>query len=232
MNPAYLQLRKYLRSYPEWRFAPPRVQVDRQLHRVGSGYGGYYVDPSTLGRDAVVYSLGVGEDISFDLAVIEQYGAAVHAFDPTPKVKNWLASQTLPEQFFFENVGIAHLDGEAIFYLPSERGYVSHSTVRAKEFSSNSIRVPMIRLSTAMRHRGHDRIDVLKMDIEGEEYAVLEDLVRERIPVRQLLIEFHHRFSSIGTEKTKEALATLEGYGFRVCYMCPRMQIFTFVRTA
>jgi len=35
---------------------------------------------------AVVYSLGIGEDISFDLALIEKYGARVHAFDPTPKV--------------------------------------------------------------------------------------------------------------------------------------------------
>jgi len=81
----------------------------------------------------------------------------------------------------------AHFDGQADFYLPTNRDHVSHSTVSAKEFSADSISVSMIRLSTAMNRLGHSQIDVLKMDIEGEEYPVLEDMVRERIPVRQLL---------------------------------------------
>lgn len=232
MNAPLLQLRKYFRSYPEWRFAPPRVQVGRELRKIGSDYGGYYLDCSILERDAIIYSLGVGEDISFDLGLIKHYGVSIHAFDPTPKVKTWLSSQTLPAQFHFYDVGIAHFDGEAVFYLPTQQRFVSHSTVRARQFSKDSIRVPMMRLSTAMQRLGHNRIDVLKMDIEGEEYSVLEDLVRERISVRQLLIEFHHRFSNVGTGRTREALARLEGYGFKVCHVCPRIQVLTMMRTA
>src|SRR6266571_6042263 len=223
------QLRKYLRSYPRWRFAPPRVQSRRKLQLFGSEYGGYFLDPSEMGPEAIVYSLGVGEDISFDLALIHQYGVLVHAFDPTPRVKTWLASQTLPRQFQFHEVGVTDFDGEGIFYLPPRSDFISHSLISARQYSNESIHVPMIRLSTVMKQMGHQRIDVLKMDVEGAEYAILEDLVREKIHVNQILVEFHHRLSSIGTKKTRGVLSLLNEYGMKVCYVCPRVEVFTLV---
>jgi FkbM family methyltransferase len=226
----YLHLRKYLRSYPQWRFAPPRLQTHRTLQKVGSEYGGYLLDPSLLGPDAVVYSLGVGEDISFDLTLIERYGLTLHAFDPTPRVKTWLASQVLPEQFRFHDVGIADFNGDGIFYLPPRQDFISHSLIRARQYSRDSIRVPMIRLRTAMQSLGHKRIDLLKMDIEGAEYSVLRDLIQEKIPVTQILVEFHHRLSSVGTRTTSRMLSSLKDYGMRICYICPRMEVFTLVQ--
>ena len=83
-----------------------------------------------------------------------------------------------------------------------------------------------------MRRLRHSRIDVLKMDIEGAEYGVIDDLVRERIPVQQLLVEFHHRLSCVGTGKTKRALSLLEAYGLKIGYICPRMEVFTLLRAA
>jgi len=227
----YPHLRKYLRSYPQWGFAPPRVQAKRALSEIGSDYGGYLLDSSLIDPDAVVYSLGVGEDISFDLALIQRFGVVIHAFDPTPGVKKWLAAQPLPEQFHFHDKGIADFDGEADFYLPSRQGYISHSILRAREYSHDSIQVPMQTLSTAMQHLGHTKIDVLKMDIEGAEYAVLRNLVDQMIPVGQILVEFHHRVSSIGTGQTRRTLSLLESYGMKIAYICPRMEVFTLVRT-
>jgi FkbM family methyltransferase len=224
------QLRKYLRSYPQWRFAPPQVEVNRPLQKVGSDYGGYSLDPSWIGPGTIVYSLGVGEDIIWDLALIQRYGVAIHAFDPTPGVKEWLALQTLPEQFYFHEVGIADVDGEGTFYLPPQPDFISHSLVRARQYSKESIPVPMIRLRTAMEQLGHNRIDILKMDIEGAEYAVLRDLVEQKIHVSQILVEFHHRLSSVGTGETRRTLALLEGYGMKIAYVCPRMEVFTLVR--
>jgi FkbM family methyltransferase len=226
----HVRLRKYLRTYPQWRFAPPRVQVQHALQVIGSDYGGYSLDPTLIGPDAVVYSLGVGEDVSFDLALIQRYGLTVHAFDPTPRVKTWLASQVLPEQFHFHDIGIADFDGDGIFYLPPRQDYISHSLIRARQYSRDSIQVPMISLRTAMQRLGHNRIDLLKMDIEGAEYAVLQDLIRERIPVTQILVEFHHRLSSVGTRATRHTLSLLESYGMKIAYVCPRMEVFTLIQ--
>ena len=225
----YPQLRKYLRSYPQWHFCPPRAQVIRKLRRIGSEYGGYLVDPSLIPPEPVVYSLGVGEDISFDLALIEHYGCRVHAFDPTPKVKGWIESQRLPERFSFDGIGIADFDGETDFYLPPKTDFISHSMIRARQYSLDSIRVPVTKLSTLMKRLGHSRIDVLKMDIEGAEYAVLTDVIKDNIDVGQILVEFHHRLSSVGIDKTRTVLSSLDDYGMKICYVCPRMEVFTLI---
>ena len=224
------QLHKYLRVYPQWRFAPPRAQLNRRMERFGSDYGGYWLDASMIHRGAVVYSLGIGEDISFDLSLIERFGLDVQAFDPTPKVKKWLSAQPLPRQFHFHEAGIASHDGAETFYLPPREDWVSHSVIQARQYGRESVRFPVMRLTTAMQLQGHRQIDILKMDIEGAEYAVIEQIVKEKIPVRQLLVEFHHRLSSVGMDKTRTALSQLEGYGMRISYICPRKEVFTFLR--
>ncbi|HEY1802697.1 MAG TPA: FkbM family methyltransferase [Terriglobales bacterium] len=223
-------LRKYLRLYPQWHFRPPKIQTARKLQKLGSDYGGYFVDPLLVSSDAIVYSLGVGEDISFDLSVIEKFGATVHAFDPTPKAKTWLESQSLPEQFSFQAIGAARFDGEVDFYLPPRSDFVSHSIIRAQQYSRDSIRVPVMKLSTAMRRLQHSRLDILKMDIEGAEYEVLDDLIKDDIYVKQIVVEFHHRLSSIGIAKTRAAISALNNYGMKISYICPRMEVFTFIR--
>lgn len=226
------QLRQFFRVYPSWGFAPPRVQCRRSLEQFGSDYGGYLLDASLLHSGSIVYSIGVGEDISFDLALIDRFGVSVEAFDPTPRVASWLATQALPSRFHFHAVGVATRDGEESFHLPPRVDWISHSVVSDRQFSRQVLRLPVMRLATAMRLQNHRRIDVLKMDIEGAEYAVIEEIVRDKIQVGQFLIEFHHRLSSVGTRKTRRALALLESYGMKISAICPRKEVFTLVQAA
>jgi FkbM family methyltransferase len=228
----HAQLRKYLRILPEWQFAPPRIQAARRLRRFGSDDGacGYRLDESLVSPRAVVYSLGIGEDISFDLSVMARFGGEIHAFDPTPRVASWLAAQSLPPGFHFYPTGIAGHDGLELFHLPRRKEWISLSLLPARRYVPDSIALPVMRLSSAMRLLGHRCIDVLKMDIEGAEYAVIEEIVREQIPVQQLLVEFHHGFSSVGIRETKKALAALESCGMQISYICPRKEVFTLVR--
>jgi FkbM family methyltransferase len=225
----HAQLHKYLRALPQWHFAPPRVEAAGPLRRFGSEYGGYCLDESLVNSCSVVYSLGIGEDISFDLSLIARVGAEIHAFDPTPRVASWLAAQSLPDKFHFYPSAIAGQDGHETFYLPRQTRWISHSLLPARQYSAESITVPVMRLSTGMRVLGHRTIDVLKMDIEGAEYAVIEEIVRENISVGQLLVEFHHRLSTVGIRETKRALAALENHGMRISYICPRKEVFTLV---
>jgi FkbM family methyltransferase len=161
--------------------------------------------------------------------MIQRFGVTVHAFDPTPSVMDWLSKQSLPAQFQFHDVGIADFDGEARFYLPPKSEYISHSIVHTKQYSPDAISVSMVRLVTAMRQLGHTRIDVLKMDVEGAEYAILQDMVGANIRVGQLLIEFHHRLSAIGISKTREAIELLNRRGMQTSHVCTRGEVFTFI---
>src|SRR6185436_3915084 len=95
---------------------PVKVKCNRAF--LGTQYGGWCVCPDRITPKSIVYSIGVGEDISWDLAMIEKFGVDVQAFDPTPKSIAWIRSQKLPEKFHFHEFGIATYDGVARFSLP------------------------------------------------------------------------------------------------------------------
>ena len=52
-----------------------------------------------LNKESIVYSFGIGKEISFDLAIIEEFGLSVNAFDPTPNSIEG-SSSNLVGQFF------------------------------------------------------------------------------------------------------------------------------------
>jgi hypothetical protein len=68
---------------------------------------------------------------------------------------------------------------------------------------------PVRHIATIMKELGHGSIDLLKMDIEGAEYGVIEDLSSSQIPIGQICVEFHHRWKEIGPSKTRRAIDCL-----------------------
>lgn len=148
----------------------PRIQTRCSVERFGSEDGCWDFNPDLLTSESIIYSVGVGEDISFDLALIDKFGATVHAFDPTPRSIKWVEEQKTPAEFKMYDYGIAGFDGEALLYPPDNPDYISHSVVGKVSNRSKAIKVPMFRLSTVMKNIQHSRIDLMKMNIEGGEY--------------------------------------------------------------
>ena len=112
--------------------------------------------------------------MQFDLALIERFGLTVHGFDPTPRVAEWLQNNPPPDALKFYPLGLAWTDGELQFAAPTEAQAVSGTVVPSALADQTTVAIPVARLETMMRDLGHDHLDVLKMDIEGAEYAVLE----------------------------------------------------------
>jgi FkbM family methyltransferase len=194
----------------------PRLELRCRTERFGSDYGGWDVAVSELGKDSVVYSFGIGEDVTFDVALIARFGLTVHAFDPTPRSLRWVEQQRLPPQFVLHDFGLADRDGTLSFYPPENAAHVSHTILDRGATRARAINAPMRRLDSIMRELGHQRVDLLKLDIEGAEYGVIEDLERcDRRP-GQILVEFHHRFPGVGIAKTKAAHAAMRRMGYRV----------------
>lgn len=197
---------------------------------MGFDYGGWWVCPSLLHKAGIVYAVGVGTDISFDLGMIERFGVVLHAFDPTPHSVRWLQSQQLPPELVFHEVGLAGYDSQARFYVPKGANHVSHSIVRQEHVSADVMPVRVARLTPLMRQLGHDHIDVLKIDIEGAEYAVIESLLRAQGPIGQLLVEFHHRFTGVGVARAEAAVAGLRTAGYRLFSVADSGEECCFVR--
>lgn len=207
----------------------PKLDVELETVRLGSDYGGWDVVADSLDAGSVVYSFGVGEDASFDLAVIEKFGATVHAFDPTPRSIEWVKGQELPEKFVLHEYGIADVDGEVTFHPPENPEHVSHTLLGARSPDGKAIEVPVKRLATIMGELGHGSIDVLKMDVEGAEYAVIEDISQTEVRPGQILVEFHHRFPGVGLEKTKRAVGQLREMGYLLASVSDSAEEFGFV---
>jgi FkbM family methyltransferase len=196
---------------------------------IGTDYGGWTFNPTPLGAQSVIYSAGIGEDISFDLGLIKRFGVTVHAFDPTPRSIAWLRAQSLPQGFVVHPYGIGASDGNVTFYRPENSTHVSLSVVE-RASPTPALTLPVRELAGVMRELGHSVIDLLKMDIEGSEYAVLEDLVARNIPVRQLLVEFHHRFPGIGEDRTRASIELLENHGYRLFAISPSAEEYSFLK--
>jgi FkbM family methyltransferase len=182
--------------------------------------GGWWFSPAHLHKDSIVYSLGVGDEVDFDLAIIEQFGAEVFAFDPTPNSIDLLDNSMLPEHFHFEPWAVTANDGTLKFYPRVKKGGkksdVMFTMIPEEETKDDVIEVPAYSLSTIIDKLGHDRIDLLKMDIEGAEYEVLNGLLESPVLPRQLLVEFHHRFVENGLERTYDIIARLGDVGYRI----------------
>ena len=207
------------------------IQTRVPVVTLGSEYGAWSICPRGLGADAVTYSAGIGTDISFDLALIERYGVTVHAFDPTPASIAWLETQELPARFSWRQVGLAAYDGQAAFFPPENPEWISHTMLPRGAADARTIQVDVRRVSTLMRERDHTRLDVLKMDIEGAEYDVVDDILASGVEIGQLLIEFHHRFSDVGVERTRRAVTRLNASGYRIFAVSDTGEEYSFIRS-
>jgi len=199
--------------------------------RLGSDYGGWEFCPDNISAESIVYSFGVGEDISFDQAMIETFGVTVHAFDPTPRSIAWVRSQNTHSKFLLHEYGLSDSDCVAEFHPPSNPRHVSHSILSHSPSAKASISVSLRRLPTIMTELKHDRIDLLKMDIEGAEYGVIDDLVKSGIRPQQILIEFHHRFKGVGSGKTRAAIRALERAGYSLFSVSASGEEYSFILT-
>lgn len=136
----------------------------------------------------IIYSFGVGNDVSFDTEAADLFGVPVFMYDPTPNVARFMEEHADDPRLVFKNEGIYSRDAELKLYTSDKvlnsslypiHGKDKHEIVRCRT------------LSDFMSENGHDRIDVLKMDVEGVADDVLEQIMDEtEIRPRQIVTEF------------------------------------------
>ena len=183
----------------------------------GNQYGGFYVSTDYLNENAIIYSFGIGEDISFDLQLINEFKCKVYGFDPTPKSINWVNQQQITTNFIFSDYGIGKETEWVTFYLPKNTNHVSGSMFNFSTVNElEPIVVSVKKFIDIASEFNHKIIDVLKMDIEGSEYGVIPSILESGVIIKQILIEFHHRMFDDGAKLTKESISLLKAYGFEL----------------
>ncbi len=159
-----------------------------------------------LHRDAVVYSGGVGEDITFEQELIRRFGVKIHIFDPSPVAVRTVALAN-SASLLFKPVGLA---ASTIGTFSIGGGTDSGTWLK----TGGTETLPCTSLAREIAMNGHKSIDLLKIDIEGFEYEVLESCLSEHIAIKQICVEFHDFFAEIPKAKTKQMIRCLESHGF------------------
>lgn len=193
------------------RLFPLMVRRDLRVAvvRHGSGYGGWWIPRSVLKESSVAYLAGVGEDISFDVALMELHGCRVVGIDPTPRAAKWVADHA-PHGYQLVRKGVAGFSGSATFHAPANRAHVSHSL--AVDHGRGSFQADVLTVQDLMAELGDDEIDLLKLDIEGAQHGVLRAMLASHVRPRIVCVEFDQ------PEPIRRSLATISlmrsaGYG-------------------
>jgi len=197
-------------------FHKTTIQINNK--KIGSDYGGWWISTDNLdNKSLVVFSFGLGEDISFDTGMMETYTCKVYGFDPTPKSIKYVESMTLNDKFSLYKYALSSDNGTLTFNLPANEEHVSGSLENIS--SNNQIEVACKNLKTICQELEINEIDILKMDIEGSEYRVVENMMKSKIFPRQILIEYHHFFDSFENKNTIESIELLINNGYELFHI-------------
>jgi FkbM family methyltransferase len=171
--------------------------------------------PEGLNARSTVYSGGIGSDISFEHELVKKFGCEVVLCDPSPTGKK---TMSLPEnqlpQFHYFQLGLAGRRGKLKLSPPDDP---QGDSWFASTGSSAQLEVECTDLSSLMKQGGHEHIDLLKLDIEGCEYEVIDQILESRLPVKQICVEYHHGIlPGIRRSQTIKSMLRLITGGYRL----------------
>ena len=187
------------------------------METLGTNYGGWSIPiNSKLDKNSIVYSGGVGEDMSFDLKLEDKYKCKIFLIDPTQraikhyeevkkfyntKINNF-SGNIQPDYLYniidlnpdfdnytYINKGLYKEKTTLKFYKQNNPDYVSQSLV-LNMFGNEYDEVEVDSIKNIMNKYNHSKIDLLKLDIEGSEIDVLNQMLDDEIYPTYLCIEF------------------------------------------
>ncbi|MBE0534076.1 MAG: FkbM family methyltransferase [Phycisphaerae bacterium] len=190
----------------------PRPGQQLNMQVLGTEYGGWAVDIDLIPAGSTVISAGVGEDISFDMRLVELRNCTIIGVDPTEKARDYIR-RLCPPNFQFLQKALHPQQGARVrMYRNSNPDHVSESVkpTHKSVLANDSYEAETVSLPHLLR--AYPNVSVLKMDIEGAEYDVLNAL--ERLTVPQLCVEFHHACTDYTVKDTMACVQRLGKMGY------------------
>lgn len=159
-----------------------REHNQRYLTYLGSDWGGMRVDLSLVPPESTVISAGLAHDISFDVELIDRRNCYIVGIDPT-----WMAYKTVMKyklknlrkfnRFEILRKALGDKTGLTVRLGGPARTSLSPVGEKAKTLAFNDL------LSM------YPGTSLIKIDIEGAEFPVIESIAKLRVP--QFSVGFH-----------------------------------------
>ncbi len=184
----------YINNYPTFVFLFEEIFIQRQ----------YYFTPSN--QNSTIIDCGSNIGLSLIFFKIYYPNASLICFEPEPTTFNLLHKNVHTnhlQSIQLHNLAIYKEKGFIDFYKPNPENSTLGASINKKNHSiDNLIQVPTCTLSEFINHP----IDFIKMDIEGAETLVLQELSESKklSLVTEISIEYHHHL-----EKNEDSLSTI-----------------------
>jgi len=233
-------VKKALRSQPTSDSTPlPDIEY------MGSSCFGNYLPKGVSNEKSICYCVGAGQDISFDTELVRNFNCQVVILDPAPEgiehfnllndALNRGETFTTPadrsrytykidkshlSRLDFIQKGVWDQDTTIRLYSPGKDTYISHSAVLFQD-TGIYIEVPVDRISNIMKANGHMSIDLLKLEIEGAEYKVIETIAQDKPDIKMIAVEFDevHHCKGLGyLYRIRNATQLLLKSGYRLAH--------------
>ena len=192
--------------------------MTQKLDRLGTRYGGWILPKEIeLNEDSVVYSAGVGEDISFDILLSDKYKCNIILIDATKRAKKhfdevchyydkikWKMTGDIQQDYYGimyplkpDMTKIKYIDKclwdekkeDMKFYKQDNEQYVSQSLIEGL-YSKKFDKIEVETLKNIRDENEHFDIDILKLSVCGSEIKILHSMLNENIFPKYLCVEF------------------------------------------
>jgi hypothetical protein len=161
-----------------------------KLERIGGNKdGGYVVSSDSLKSSNLLISFGLGDEWSFEKEFQKKTKSKVIIYDASINFKFWLIYvikyfynlKFLQKEFFFDFLKVFYY-----YYFVSKKN-ITHKKIN---ISNCIIKEKTTDLNEIVKENKNNDF-FLKIDIEGDEYQILNDIKNNEKYINGLVIEFH-----------------------------------------
>jgi FkbM family methyltransferase len=157
-----------------------------------------------LNKDSVVFDIG-GYEGQWSYDIFSKYGCNIHIFEPVPS--------------FAENIKKIFSDNKKIQVYPfglsdrnsNEKIYLNKNKSSLFKKEGNTTEIKLVKFSDFFLQNNIDFIDLMKINTEGGEYDLLEELIRTDLvkKLKNIQIQFHN-FVPDAKERMEKIQSELE----------------------
>jgi len=193
-----------------------KTDIPLKIQVIGSEYGSCAVILDLIPFGSTIISAGVGEDIVFDLELIRLKNCKIIGVDPTEKARRYVENHKHERFCFLQKALYSESNRKVKIYKNTNPDYVSESIISSHNMVSVSDFYEAETITIYDLLGEYESISVLKLDIEGAEYEVLDSLTELEIP--QVYTEFHHFCTGFVAADTERCIEHMNQLGYVIAY--------------
>ena len=219
-NENYLSTRQETKSikskyFPDVTFSV-KINNRSKIQIIGTEHGNSAVILDLIPAGSTVISAGVGEDILFDLELIKLKNCKIIGINPTEKSKRYIENNPHENISLLQKALYSESNKKIKIYKNTNPDYVSVSITPSRQNVSEKDYYETETISLQELLNKYKDVSVVKMDIEGAEYDVLNSIDNLNIP--QICVEFHHFCTDFTPYDTTQCIMNLNNMGYVVVY--------------